>query len=357
MTTDVETAAVRGVMPTKEDASEIEEAVVARAAARAWRRVGGDRAPRVASPFALERRRSRAAASRRRCSATAWRAEVREIGRRRGGVRRVLAEPFASLLRLLLRTPTATWATASRGDPGVVAEEDDMRFLVAELYRVIAPGRCVSFHCMNLPTSKERDGFIGIRDFRGDLIRMFQGAGFIYHSEVTIWKDPVTAMQRTKALGLLNKQKNKDSAMSRQGIPDYLVTMRKPGENAEPIRHTDEEFPISVWQKLASPVWIDVNPSRTLNHRAAREQADERHICPLQLDVIERAVDLWSRPGDLVLSPFMGIGSEGYVAVKKGRRFVGIELKASYWRCAVANLEDAEREAAGKTLFDFLEVK
>ena len=207
---------------------------------------------------------------------------------------------------------------------------------------------------MNLPTSKERDGYIGIRDFRGDLIRAFQDVGFIYHSEVTIWKDPVTAMQRTKALGLLNKQKNKDSAMSRQGIPDYLVTMRKPGDNPMPVSHTNKDFPISVWQRYASPVWMDINPSRTLQYRNARDNEDERHICPLQLDVIERAVKLWSAPGDVVLSPFAGIGSEGYVAVRNGRKFLGIELKPSYYRIACKNLAEAVREASQRTLFDFV---
>ncbi|MBQ9785098.1 MAG: site-specific DNA-methyltransferase [Clostridia bacterium] len=233
---------------------------------------------------------------------------------------------------------------------------DQFKFLVDELYRVLMPGRLVSFHCMNLPTTKERDGFIGIRDFRGDLIRTFQEAGFVYHSEVTIWKDPVTAMQRTKALGLLNKQKNKDSAMSRQGIPDYLVTMRKPGENPSPITHTNDDFPISVWQKIASPVWMDINPSRTLQRESARENNDERHICPLQLDVIDRALDLWSKPGDIVLSPFMGIGSEGYCSILKGRKFIGIELKASYYECAKRNLAEATAKASELTLMDFITV-
>jgi len=164
-------------------------------------------------------------------------------------------------------------------------------------------------------------------------------------------------MQRTKALGLLNKQKNKDSSMSRQGIPDYLVTMRKPGDNPKPIEHDNDHFPIPMWQRYASPVWMDVNPSRTLQYKSARENDDERHICPLQLDVIERGIDLWSAPDDLVLSPFAGIGSEGYVAVKKGRRFVGVELKPSYFNLARKNLADAEREASELTLFDFLECK
>jgi len=262
----------------------------------------------------------------------------------------IFSPPFASLY---------TYSNSNR-DMGNCKTDDEFEqhfaFLVQELYRVTMPGRLVSFHCMNLPTSKERDGYIGIRDFRGGLIKAFQDAGFIYHSEVCIWKDPVTAMQRTKALGLLNKQKNKDSCMSRQGIPDYLVTMRKPGDNPEPVSHTNDEFPIPVWQRYASPVWMDVNPSRTLQHQNARENEDERHICPLQLDVIERGIDLWSKPDDVVLSPFAGIGSEGYVAVSKGRKFIGIELKPSYFKCAVQNLEQAEFEASQKTLFDFLKV-
>ena len=217
------------------------------------------------------------------------------------------------------------------------------KFLVDELLRVTRPGRLLSFHCMNLPTSKQRDGVIGIRDFRGELIRTFVDAGWIYHSEVCIWKDPVTAMQRTKALGLLHKQIKKDSAMSRQGIADYLVTMRKPGENTKPITHTNESFPVEIWQRVASPVWMDINQSRTLNYRAGRENDDERHICPLQLDVIERAMELWSAPGDTVLSPFLGIGSEGYVAVKTGRKFIGAELKRSYWELACRNIAEADK--------------
>ena len=214
-------------------------------------------------------------------------------------------------------------------------------FVIKELYRVLKPGRLVSFHCMNLPTSKARDGVIGLTDFRGQLIKSFQGVGFVYHSEVAIWKDPVTAMQRTKALGLLHKTIRKDSSMSRQGIADYLVTMRKPGENAEPISHTPEEFPVSLWQRYASPVWMDIDPQDTLQYRSARENADERHICPLQLEVIRRALMLWSNPGDVVLSPFAGIGSEGVVALEEGRRFLGIELKGSYFGQAARNLANA----------------
>lgn len=218
---------------------------------------------------------------------------------------------------------------------------EQFRYIGKELFRTLIPGRLMSFHCMNLPTSKERDGYIGIRDFRGELIRFFEEIGFIYHSEVVIWKDPVTAMQRTKALGLLHKQLKKDSCMSRQGIPDYLVTMRKPGDNPERVTHTNESFPVKVWQKYASPVWMDINPSDTLQYRSAREEKDERHICPLQLPVIQRGIELWSNPGDVVLTPFMGIGSEAYMAVKMGRKAVGVELKESYYRQAVANIKEA----------------
>jgi hypothetical protein len=227
---------------------------------------------------------------------------------------------------------------------------DHFQFLVSGLFRVTKPGRLLSFHCMNLQTSKFRDGVIGLHDFRGELIRMFVDAGWIFHSEVCIWKDPVIAMQRTKALGLLHKTIRKDSSMSRQGIPDYLVTMRKPGENAEHISHTNESFPVQKWQRYASPVWMDINQTRTLQYRSARESDDERHICPLQLDVIERAIELWSNPGDLVLSPFAGIGSEGFVSVEMGRRFVGVELKRSYFDLAKRNLIDS-RKASAEGLF------
>jgi DNA modification methylase len=243
------------------------------------------------------------------------------------------------------------------------------KFLVKEQFRTLRPGRLISFHCMNLPTSKAHNGYIGIRDFRGDLIRMYEAEGFIFHSEVVIWKDPVTAMQRTKALGLLHKQIVKDSAMSRQGIPDYLVTMRKPGENTKPITgefdhfvgtdinegkktaNQGKRYSIDVWQRYASPVWMDINPSDTLQHRSARDDKDERHIAPLQLQVIHRALQLWSLEGDLVVSPFGGIGSEGYEAVKMGRRFIGAELKESYWRQACKNLMAAQSERGEQTLF------
>jgi DNA modification methylase len=214
-------------------------------------------------------------------------------------------------------------------------------YLIKELLRVMKPGRNVSFHCMDMPASKERDGHIGLKDFPGDLIRAFQKHGFIFHSKATIWKDPVTAMTRTKALGLLHKSIRERSEMTRMGIPDYLITMRSPGES-EHVTHTADEFPVSLWQCYASPVWMDINPSDTLQYMSAREHDDERHVCPLQLEVIRRGIRLWSNPDDIVLSPFMGIGSEGYVAAEMGRRFVGVELKASYYKQAVANLAAAK---------------
>jgi len=218
-------------------------------------------------------------------------------------------------------------------------------YLVKELYRVMMPGRDMSVHCMDLPTSKQKDGIIGLKDFRGILIKIMQDAGFIYHSQVVIWKDPVVAMQRTKALGLLWKQLKKDSTMSRQGLPDYVVTFRKPGENPEPVSHTAEEYPVDKWQKIASPVWMDINQSNTLQRESAREESDERHVCPLQLEVIERCIELWSNPGDIVLDPFVGIGSSVYQALLMGRRGIGFELKDSYYQQAVLNCKRAESNA------------
>ena len=249
----------------------------------------------------------------------------------------IFSPPFASLY---------TYSNSPR-DMGNCRSHDDFfdhfDHLIPELLRVTKPGRCLSFHCMLMPTSKERDGYIGLRDFRGELIRAFQKHGWIYASEVCIWKDPVTAMQRTKALGLLHKTVRGNASMSRQGIPDYLVTMRHPDTVEERVMHADT-IPVSEWQKIASPIWMDINPSDTLQYRSAREHDDERHICPLQLEVVRRGVRLWTNPNDIVLSPFMGIGSEGVVALEHGRRFIGAELKKSYYEQSVKNLTSASTE-------------
>ncbi len=242
---------------------------------------------------------------------------------------------------------------------------DQYRMLVSEQFRICMPGRLVSVHCMLLPTTLEHHGYIGLQDFRGDLIRSYQAAGFIFHSEVVIWKDPLIAATRTHSLGLAHKELVKDSSRSRQGIPDYVVTVRKPGDNPEPITHlpsglsnyvglegdprdqkhvdaSRNKHGHKIWQRYASPVWFDIDPSDTLQFESARQNDDERHICPLQLQVIERCLTLWSNPGDVVLSPFAGIGSEGYVALRMGRKFIGCELKESYWKVACRNLEAIE---------------
>ncbi len=252
----------------------------------------------------------------------------------------IFSPPFASLY---------TYSNSPR-DMGNVRDDAEFfahfDYLIAELRRVMKPGRNVSFHCMDLPSSKERDGVIGLKDFPGDLLRAFQRHGFIFHSKTTIWKDPVTAMQRTKAIGLLHKSVRENAAMCRQGIPDYLITVRNPGE-CERVTHTPDEYPVDLWQKVASPVWMDINPSETLQHRSARDHDDERHIAPLQLEVIRRGVMLWTNPNDIVLTPFGGIGSEPYVAVEMGRRAVAIELKDSYFRQMVLNVEAATKKTQG----------
>lgn len=253
----------------------------------------------------------------------------------------IYSPPFASLY---------TYSNSNR-DMGNCAGDDEFmeqyQFVVRELYRVTKPGRLTSFHCTNPPLMKFKDGIIGLKDFRGDLIRAHQAEGWIYHSEVCIWKDPVTAMQRTKALGLLHKQLKKDSCMSRMGIPDYVVTMRKPGENLDPVSHTNDDYPVIEWQNVASPIWTDINPSNTLQFRSAREHNDERHICPLQITVIERCLRLWSKPGDVVFSSFAGIGSEGFVSIQMDRMFIGAELKRCYWEQACRNLSMAKTEQGG----------
>lgn len=261
----------------------------------------------------------------------------------------IFSPPFASLY---------TYSNSPR-DLGNVKDHAEFfahfDFVIAELRRIIMPGRVVSFHCMAMPTSKERDGYTGQRDFPGDLLRAFERHGFIYHSDVVIWKDPVTAMQRTKAVGLLQKTVANNSAMCRQGIPDRLITMRAPGESPRIEHSTDaynkpgkELYSVDEWQKIASPVWMDINPSDTLQYRSAREHDDERHICPLQLEVIRRGIKLWSAPDDVVFTPFAGIGSEVYVALEMGRKGIGIELKRSYYEQAVGNMN---RVAMSRGLF------
>lgn len=274
----------------------------------------------------------------------------------------IFSPPFASLY---------TYSNSERDMGNCKTDEEfyeNFRFLVKELYRIIMPGRLVSFHCMDIPAMKERDGYIGLKDFPGDLIRIFQLENFIYHSRVTIWKDPLIEATRTKALGLMHKQLCKDSSMCRQGLPDYLITMRKPGENEEMISHLDGltsfigenepkegNFSHQVWRKYASPVWMDINQSNTLQRASAREEKDERHICPLQLDVIARGIELWTNPNDIVFSPFAGIGSEIYQAIKMGRKGIGIELKESYYEQAVKNCQRAENETYQETLLDLIE--
>jgi len=285
----------------------------------------------------------------------------------------IFSPPFASLY---------TYSNSDR-DMGNSASDNEFyehfKFLISELYRVTMPGRLLSFHCMDLPMMKSRDGVIGLKDFPGELIKMFNESGFIYHSKVTIWKDPLVEATRTKALGLLHKQICKDSSMCRQGLPDYLVTMRKPGENPELIAHPEgfesyigedepegakierpqpdaekyekkekyNEVPIyshQVWRKYASPVWMDIRQSNTLNGKSAREEQDERHICPLQLDVIARGINLWTNENDIVLDPFAGIGSSNYVALKMGRRTIGVELKENYYNLTLENVEKGDMD-------------
>lgn len=249
---------------------------------------------------------------------------------------------------------------------------EHFRYLVDLLFAKMMPGRIVSVHCMNIPTLKQREGCIGLSDFRGDVIRAFTSAGFVYHSEVCIWKNPVVQMQRTKSIGLLHKQVLKDSCMSRQGLPDYVCSFRKDGVNPEPVaggfkyfagdresfddRPTGGNLSIDIWQRYASPVWMDINQTNTLNARMGRDNGDERHVCPLQLDVIERCLQLWTNPGDVVLSPFAGIGSEGVGALRAGRKFVGVELKKSYFDAACKFLESEASKQSEPTLFDEVEV-
>lgn len=261
----------------------------------------------------------------------------------------VFSPPFSNLFTY----------SSSESDMGNSATDDEFfehyRHMLIELQRVMKPGRLVAVHCSDLPFTKWRDGLIGIKDFSGMLVRAHEAIfpGFVLHSRVTIWKDPVVEMTRTKALGLLYKQLKKDSTRSRQGMADYLLVFRAPGENAEPVGQDEANFPVSQWQQWASPVWMDIRQTNTLNVRMSKDNADEKHVCPLQLDLIERAILLWSNRGDTVLSPFAGIGSEGFIAVKQNRKFVGVELKPTYFKNACKYVAEAEADAS--SLFDLLD--
>lgn len=266
--------------------------------------------------------------------------------------------PERSVDLALYSPPFANLYTYSDDDRDMGNAEDDgqfleqYRYLVDELHRIVRPGRLVAVHCKDLVDYKGRDGKAGLRDFPGELIRVHKEAGFAWHSRITIWKDPVIEMQRTKAHGLLYKQLRTDSTFSRQGLAEYVLVFRRwpEGEAEEgevvPVSHTPDGFPLRQWQRWASPVWDDINQTRVLNVQQAREDRDEKHMCPLQLDVIERACVLWSNPGEVVFSPFAGIGSEGVGALGLGRKFVGVELKDSYFRHAARNLRDAVQQDA-----------
>lgn len=249
----------------------------------------------------------------------------------------VYSPPFGSLF-------VYSEGAADMGNSTDAEFAEHYAFLVREKFRVTQPGRLTAVHCSDLPMTKWKDGAVGIKDFSGQIIRAHEDAGWIYHGRRTIWKCPVVEMTRTKHVGLLYKQLQKDSSKSRGGMPDYLLTFIKPGENKNPISHTPKDFPLEQWQEWASPVWMTIQQSNVLNVKAARNHNDERHLCPLQLDVIERAIIMWSNPGCVVLSPFMGIGSEGVTALKLGRKFIGVELKESYWKQACKNMEGIDAQ-------------
>lgn len=246
----------------------------------------------------------------------------------------------------------------SERDMGNVANEAEFKALYAhmvrEKLRVTKPGRLTAVHCSDLPRTKSMHGVVGLYDFPADIREVHEAAGWTFHSRITVWKDPVVEMQRTKALGLLYKQIQTDATRNRQGMADYVMVFRKTPEDeardTDRVGHDAKLFPVDQWQQWASPVWMDINQTNVLNVKLAREEKDERHLCPLQLDLIERAIRLWSNPGDTVLSPFTGIGSEGVMALKAGRRFIGSELKETYYRQAVKNLIEAERDSSTPSL-------
>lgn len=265
--------------------------------------------------------------------------------------------PDSSIDFSVFSPPFASLYTFSNSDRDMGNSRNDREFyrhfqyLIRELFRVMKEGRVIAVHCMDMPKMKGRDGEIGMKDFSGKIIRSFERCGFVYDGRITIWKNPVVEMQRTKSIRLLHKQLKKDSSVSGPSAPDYLLKFKKRGDNPDPITHTNESFPVDLWQEIASPVWMDIKQGNTLQYMSGRDEKDEKHICPLQLDVIERAILLWSNPGDVVLSPFAGIGSEGYQSIKMGRKFIGIELKRSYYDLAVKNLDEAISEVNQQSLF------
>lgn len=246
----------------------------------------------------------------------------------------------------------------SERDMGNVANEAEFKALYAHLvrekYRITKPGRLTAVHCSDIPRTKSMHGVVGLYDFPADIREVHEAAGWTFHSRITVWKDPVVEMQRTKALGLLYKQIQTDATRNRQGMADYVMVFRKTpqdeAKDTDRVGHDKSLFPVDLWQQWASPVWMDINQTNVLNVKVAREDKDERHLCPLQLDLIERAVRLWSNPDDVVFSPFTGIGSEGWAALKAGRKFVGSELKPAYYRQAVKNLMEAEAESSAPNL-------
>lgn len=279
----------------------------------------------------------------------------------------LFSPPFASLF---------TYSDSERdmgNTKGMDSFADHFKFLIPELYRVIMPGRLVSIHCMDLLATITHDGFIGLKDFPALVRSSFEDAGFIYHSKVCIWKDPLVQATRTKVLSLAHKQISKDSTRCGQGLPDYIVTMRKPGDNPEPVSHgrgferyigeqpeptakktndaRTNKYSHHVWQRYASPVWWDIRQTNTLNIRAARDADDEKHICPLQLDTIARCLELWSNPGDVILEPFGGVGSVGYQAVSMGRKAIIIELKEIYYYQSIKNMRSVDKKQDQMEIF------
>lgn len=249
----------------------------------------------------------------------------------------------------------------SERDMGNVKDEAEFktlyRHMVREKFRATKPGRLTAVHCSDLPRTKSMHGVVGLYDFPADIREVHEAEGWTFHSRITVWKDPVVEMQRTKALGLLYKQIQTDATRSRQGMADYVMVFRKtPTDEKEDTDRVGQDaklFPVDMWQQWASPVWMDINQTNVLNAKIARSEKDERHLCPLQLDLIERCIRLWTNPGDTVFSPFMGVGSEGHVALRAGRRFVGCELKPAYYRQAVKNLSEAEAESAAPSLLSY----